>query len=581
MIGKQNEYLEIIDETISALKMPLVELPVEKLETVKQSIKQQELLVPVIGDFSAGKSSLLNSFLGSDKILPTDVRPETSLAAELRFDTNERIEAVSGENVVKTYGLQDFDEIKTHAAEYSYLKVYLNNEHVRSIEPLVLVDMPGFESPVEQHNKAINVYLSRGAHFVVLVNAQDGTLHRSAFRRLSDIMECDRDFSVVISKSNLVSQDNLQKVSDKIAEQIDTELDVQKTPVAVGKDGAEAFTKIIESLNPNSLFMRITQPMLKNTLYEAKSSVNIKLAALEHSGEQNTTVIQKLKEGLAKIQAREERLLKEAQSPEHIESRAQNIVTKVGQNLSNSIDTLTNIATKQGPDAVSKEISDIVQSTLLPQVKSSVTDMAISIDGKLNLELKDLNTSLSDYGLGEEFISTASKGITDFLQNSMTSLNEAVTERKGNKENATKTYNAITGILAIATNFINPVAELAIVLLPQIIGAFTKAAQKRQQEEAEMQRMNEIRSQILTQVIPSIKREVQPQVQNILSNEAENLVSQITKEYEAILEAKQQELDAAEKERQEHVDELNKKLDALRSAKATVENAYNTVCCTN
>ena len=577
MIGKQKEFVEVIDETITALKMPLVDLPVEKLEAVQQSIKQQELLVPVIGDFSAGKSSLLNSFLGSDKILPTDVRPETSLAAELRFDTNERIEAVAGDNVVKTYGLQDFDEIKAHAAEYSYLKVYLNNEHVRSIEPLVLVDMPGFESPVEQHNKAINVYLSRGAHFVVLVNAQDGTLHRSAFRRLTDIMECDRDFSVVISKSNLVSPDNLQKVSDKIAEQIDMELDVQKVPVAVGKDGAEAFSKIIESLNPDNLFMRITQPMLKNSLYETKSSVNIKLAALEHSGEQNTAVIEKLKEGLKKIQAREERLLKETQSPEQIGNRVQGIISKLGQNLSSSVESLTTIAANQGSDAVSKEVSDIIQSTLLPLVKSSVNDMAISIDEKLNIELKDINTALASYSLDENFVSNTSMGIKTFLENSMTSLNGVVSKRQEHKH-ASEVYKAITGVLAIATDFISPVAELAIVFLPQIVSFFTQAAQKHQQEEAELQRINNIRSQILTQVIPSVKRDLQPKIQKILTDEAQSLVSQITKEYEAILEAKQQEIDAAEKERQAHIDEMNEKIAALQTAKTTVENAYNTVC---
>ena len=151
MIQKQKEYAGYISDAIGALKSQFVELPTEKLEAVRQSVEGQELLVPVIGDFSAGKSSLLNSFLGGDKILPTDVRPETSLAAELRFDTNERIEAVADGNVVRTYGLQDFEEIKAHAAEYSYIKVYLNNEHVRSVEPLVLVDMPGFESPVRRN----------------------------------------------------------------------------------------------------------------------------------------------------------------------------------------------------------------------------------------------------------------------------------------------------------------------------------------------------------------------------------------------------------------------------------------------
>lgn len=580
MIQKQKEYVKLAGEVIDALKAPSVELPTEKLEAVQQSIQEQELLVPVIGDFSAGKSSLLNSFLGGDKILPTDVRPETSLAAELRFDTNERIEAVADGNVVRTYGLQDFEEIKAHAAEYSYIKVYLNNERVRSVEPLVLVDMPGFESPVEQHNKAINVYLSRGAHFVVLVNAQDGTMRRSAFRRLGDILECDRDFSLVISKSNLVSPDNLQAVSEKIAEQIDNELDVQKTPVAVGKDGAEAFARIIESLNPDSLFSRITRPMVKNALYEAKSSVSIKLSALERSGEQNTETIDKLKEGLKRIQEREARLLKETQSPEQIGSRVQSIISKLGQNLSASVDTLTGIAAKQGPDAVSREVSDIIQSTLLPLVKSSVTDMAVSIDSKLSEDLKDVSTALSGYSLDGDFVGNASEGIKTFLQDSMTSLNGVVAQRKSMK-NSSEVYNAITGILAITTSFLNPIAELAIVFLPQIVGIFTEAARKRQQEEAERQRIENIRSAILTQVIPSLKRDMQPKVKKILEDEAQSLVTQITKEYEAILDSKQKEIAAAEAERQAHIDELNAKVKAIRAAKEVVEAAYNAVCQSN
>ena len=47
-------------------------------------IKHTELLVPVIGAFSAGKSSLLNNFMGQN-VLPVDLAPETELATELRY----------------------------------------------------------------------------------------------------------------------------------------------------------------------------------------------------------------------------------------------------------------------------------------------------------------------------------------------------------------------------------------------------------------------------------------------------------------------------------------------------------------
>ncbi|GAA7008097.1 hypothetical protein ID0154_07670 [Helicobacter pylori] len=44
-----------------------------------------------MGNFSAGKSTLLNRFLGKN-VLPTAITPETSLATELHYSANERIE---------------------------------------------------------------------------------------------------------------------------------------------------------------------------------------------------------------------------------------------------------------------------------------------------------------------------------------------------------------------------------------------------------------------------------------------------------------------------------------------------------
>ncbi len=48
----------------------------------KRSKKQ--LVIPIVGNFSAGKSTLLNRFLGSS-VLPTGITPETSLATELHY----------------------------------------------------------------------------------------------------------------------------------------------------------------------------------------------------------------------------------------------------------------------------------------------------------------------------------------------------------------------------------------------------------------------------------------------------------------------------------------------------------------
>lgn len=86
----------------------------EKLIGIRKEIENKELIIPIIGDFSSGKSSLINSFL-SNNVLPTNITPETSLAAELRYSDKDYIEAISKENKVTSYTLSQFEEIKAKA----------------------------------------------------------------------------------------------------------------------------------------------------------------------------------------------------------------------------------------------------------------------------------------------------------------------------------------------------------------------------------------------------------------------------------------------------------------------------------
>ncbi len=62
-ISVKNEYLKIIDECVKATDS--CEIKSEGLKVLSDSIEKQELLLPVIGAFSSGKSSLLNSFLNN------------------------------------------------------------------------------------------------------------------------------------------------------------------------------------------------------------------------------------------------------------------------------------------------------------------------------------------------------------------------------------------------------------------------------------------------------------------------------------------------------------------------------------
>ncbi len=522
-------------------------------------------------------------------MLPTGIAPETSLAAELRYDIDERIEAVKNDDSVESYTLNDFKEIGRKSADIKYLKVYLSNDNLKDIEPLVLVDMPGFESPIEAHDKSINVYLNRGAYFIVLVSAQEGTLHRSAIRKLQNVIDCDRDFSIIVSKANLVTEDNTNAVCDKIASQIDIEFSLDKTPVPVGKDGADALKKVIESINPDLLFKKIVDTPMNNELYTLESSVNVKISTLKRSEYENMDAIDQLKRSLAKLERTRDHMITNATSTGAIKEKTDTVISNIGRALSNNVDNIISTSQKGGADKASEEISDIIKGVLLSEMKDVTESMASDITGKINIEIHDIERTFDTYagsstGPSDISLNQFSTLVTNTINDGMASLNTMVENRKSKLE-PTQSYKAITSLLAISTNLINPIAELAIVFLPEIITFFSGNIRRKQEEEAKRRAQEQaeqarecLRSQLLAELIPNVKRELRPKVERMISERAEVMVTEITEQYKNLLEQKQQEINAAEAERKQHQDELNEKIASLEVVLSTVKKARAKVC---
>ena len=80
-MNSKKQFLDYIGEVKNIIST--LEISDNKLSEIQRNITDAELIVPVVGGFSAGKSTLLNSFLGNE-ILPTAVTPETALATILK-----------------------------------------------------------------------------------------------------------------------------------------------------------------------------------------------------------------------------------------------------------------------------------------------------------------------------------------------------------------------------------------------------------------------------------------------------------------------------------------------------------------
>ncbi|WRF75885.1 dynamin family protein [Helicobacter pylori] len=278
ILRAQTNFVEFLEQVLEVLKE--VEIDKTECSTLLASVQKQQLVIPIVGNFSTGKSTLLNRFLGSS-VLPTGITPETSLATELHYSANERIEAFSN-NDEKTESFelneQSFEAIKDNATKYSYLKVYLNNEALKDSAPLVFVDMPGFDSPISSHTHAILEYLERGVHFVILTSVEEGNLTKRMVRELKNLLEFDKGLSFILSKTNLRTPSQVGEISRYIQEQIQDHLDLTTHLIYSNKDNNASKEKALEEIQALDLGVKDiekTYEKLRANLEEEYSSVAV------------------------------------------------------------------------------------------------------------------------------------------------------------------------------------------------------------------------------------------------------------------------------------------------------------------
>jgi ribosome biogenesis GTPase A len=266
MLESQKRLIETCGKlTETSEKFGLPQTYSDEVKKLAAEIETRQLVVPVVGAFSAGKSTLINNCIGR-KVLPVDITPETSLATELHYSETEYAEAVSKDGAAARYEIGDMPKLRDDAAKYAYAKVYLNSPLLKKIEPLVLVDMPGFDSPLDDHNKAILQYLDKGCYYIVLSSGvEEKTPSASLIRRLREITAMDRDFSFYISKSNMIStQDELDAILQHYKQTLSDNLDRDVEPRTVGKTETDAeLLSLFENVDPDKLMQKLYRDSVK------------------------------------------------------------------------------------------------------------------------------------------------------------------------------------------------------------------------------------------------------------------------------------------------------------------------------
>ncbi len=483
-------------------------------------IKKYEVVVPVVGGFSSGKSTFLNSLLKED-ILPTNITPETAIATELRYGDN-YIEAV-GERTVDQYAVNEISQIDTK--KYKFLRVYLHKKFLKNID-FVLVDLPGFNSPNDLHNQAILNYIEKGSLFIVLISAEEATITKKILRELQNLATLNKNLKFILSKVNLKSDDEVDEIKKLLLEDIEDYFGVNK----LDSIGLDVNASILDDIDTDEIIKNIFLDKIKELYIEVQSLINIKINTLKEDNETIKEELGELQKSIDSILKEKKRMLRDIES-NYSHNKINYILDKIKMNLINQSEHLAKLATSN-PREFESEIVAIIKSTLISEFKVAFEEIHDSIVTDLQESIQTANFNIGD--IKETF-----NNITSSLEKIL----KIISDNSG-------LYKILTTILGVLTNVIAPILEIIIIFLPDILSKIFNQDEK-------------VKEKLISEIIPQITMRLRSEITMLFNQEVAKLITQITDEFEEKLQTAKAEIEQTVKEKENQALQINEEIAKL------------------
>ena len=291
-----NEFSEMMIKDLASLKVikellnenNFLSTDVEKLEynAFNLLINQIELEkgnskveVGVIGSFSSGKSTFINSLFGKS-ICPMDVKPTTSSITKFYYGSKEKITINGNEITQDEYHNRsqhlkgDTKNTKTHYIEYAYPFERLNS--------IILYDTPGFNNNLNENDTAVTMKTLESVDVIFFViDISKGTVDMSSIERLRELKE--KRMYCILNKSDLKSEKGIAKIKNQIvSEKIFLEVIDYSASKVLEFGEKNYFTEYIQNIENNLISKKIDfisniKGVIKKTKGRFKTKVEYQL----------------------------------------------------------------------------------------------------------------------------------------------------------------------------------------------------------------------------------------------------------------------------------------------------------------
>ena len=239
----------------------------QEVSKIIDDIDHYRVNTPVIGNFSTGKSSMINAII-EKPLLSVDITPETAVPTEIYYGNNKVLQYDKTgviERKIEELPLQGLTVQTTDLVKIEY-----DNPFLEEIKSVNIVDLPGFDTSIELHNRAIDQYLPNSLAYLLVVSSDEPVLKESISDFLKELKTYNMPVYVVITKSNRLDEDELEecrKLLKKLVSRIYNQEDVTVACVdAYGNVNIDELKDILREIQGKTgeIFINKFSEILKN-----------------------------------------------------------------------------------------------------------------------------------------------------------------------------------------------------------------------------------------------------------------------------------------------------------------------------
>ena len=526
----------------------------KSLLEMQNTVKNFKINAPLIGLFSAGKSSILNKYFDKEKLLPTGIEAKTSVACEFVYDSDEYLEVVSDKNESSRKSIAELKDLTIENC--SFVRMHLNSDKLMNLKDITIVDMPGLDSGYEQHNKAIKNYISSASYFIIIMDIENGTIKKSLLDFLKELDLYKLKFGFILSK---YEQKEESDIGDIIKNTEETILNYIGEKVFVGKvsphnSDIEDFENILSNMQ--------TVDIAKNNLYS-----NLKLILEDLLKELNRRLkydrfdIDEINKNIRELEKKSQDIEKSIEKEAYfIKNKANNqltdaILSDISNTLSENVDMLV-MKAKENSESFGNTINQLVRPVIISSSDRHLKELFTEIYGRLQVNFDSIVGDLQIESVNFESLEVGNKQIDIGLSAIMGMATKYLPTTAVTVAGTLVTTAAVTS-LTMATVAVPVIAALVLAFSP-FIGDKLKSMREASQNE-------KIKSQILGSVIPNVLSQIRSKLESCIYEQTDAFIKAVREKFETEQNNIKEALENAKKEKEASEKEFNEKQEILKA----------------